>query len=253
MNECRILIADDEALARKAIRHQLTEFPDIILAETSNGKDTLEHIIRERPHIVFLDIQMPMGTGLQVLEKLPEDYQPYIIIVTAYDEYALQAFDHDAIDYLLKPFTDDRFRKAFNKAYQLWKRPQTASADPQLAKRLKDVIDKLQPARNTLTIKDASKLIVLSLDDVLYIEADGEYLGVHTSTKKYLHRESLSQLENNLPINRFVRIHKSSIVNTAYIKELHSHFNGDYTVLLTNGKTLKLSRHYRQRLIELLG
>ncbi|HZF66257.1 MAG TPA: LytTR family DNA-binding domain-containing protein [Chitinophagaceae bacterium] len=257
MPECTVLIADDEMLAREAIKLQLQHIPDLQIFESANGKQAIDKIIEHKPDIVFLDIQMPLLNGLEVLKQLPEAYQPFIIIVTAFDMYALQAFDNDAIDYLLKPFTDQRFAKAFNKAFQMWqsKTSFTVSPDLNLPTRLKKLLAQLENTslQSTITIKDGSKIFVVPLSDIMYIETDGDYLSVYTEEKKYLHKETLAKLGNSLPSNGFVRIHKSTIVNTSYIKELHSHFNGDYSVVLKNGKELRLSRNFREKLIHILG
>lgn len=257
MPDCKILIADDEMLAREAIKLQLESIPHLQILEAADGKQAIDRIAAHKPDIVFLDIQMPLLTGLEVLEALPQAYQPFIIIVTAYDMYALQAFDNDATDYLLKPFTDQRFAKAFHKAFQMWqsKRDLSLSSDTSLPGRLKKVLAMLENSsqQSTITIKDGGKIFVLELNDIVYIEAGGDYLSVFTKERKYLHNETLVNLENSLPATRFVRIHKSTIVNCSYIKELHSHFNGDFSVLLKNGQQLRLSRNYREKLIQVLG
>jgi two-component system LytT family response regulator len=257
MAECKILIADDEKLAREAVKLQLQDIENILIFEAANGKEAGECILEQRPDIVFLDIQMPVLTGLEVLDKLSNDYQPFVIIVTAYDMYALQAFDNNAIDYLLKPFTDERFLKAFNKAFQMWKQRSNLlpTVDVGLPNQLKQILAQLNNVsrQSTITIKDGSKIFILRLDDIMYIEAAGDYLSVVTFEKKFLHKETLANLETTLPSSLFVRIHKSTIVNCAFIKELHSHFNGDYSVLLKGGQELKLSRNFRERLIQILG
>lgn len=256
MQDYTILIADDEKLAREAVKFQLANYPHVqILAECTNGKQALEQILQQKPDIIFLDIQMPVLNGLEILQQLPAAYHPAIIFVTAYDTYALQAFENDAIDYLLKPFTDNRFDKAFQKALKICKSQQSNESLPEanLTERLKKVLQQFQhESTNTISIKDGAKFYILPLQDIMYVEAAGDYLVVFTVEKKYLHKETLSNLENTLP-SHFVRIHKSYIVNTVFIKELHSQFNGDYTVLLKGGQQLKLSRNYRERLSHLLS
>jgi two-component system LytT family response regulator len=257
MPDCKILIADDEQLAREAIKLQLRNIPDLRIFESADGKQAIESIAINRPDIVFLDIQMPVFNGLEVLRSLPENYQPFIIFVTAYDMYALQAFENDAIDYLLKPFTDQRFAKAFNKALLMWKSKSAEqfTTGSNLLMRLSGVLSQLENVspRSTLTIRDGSKIVILQLQNIMYIEAGGDYLSVFTAEKKYLHKDTLANMEAFLPASRFVRIHKSTIVNCAFIKELHSHFNGDYSVILYNKQALRLSRNYREKLIQVLG
>jgi two-component system LytT family response regulator len=189
MAECKILIADDEKLAREAVKLQLQDIENILIFEAANGKEAGECILEQRPDIVFLDIQMPVLTGLEVLDKLSNDYQPFVIIVTAYDMYALQAFDNNAIDYLLKPFTDERFLKAFNKAFQMWKQRNNLlpTVDAGLPNQLKQILAQLNNVsrQSTITIKDGSKIFILRLDDIMYIEAAGDYLSVVTLKRNF--------------------------------------------------------------------
>jgi two-component system LytT family response regulator len=259
MNLCKILIADDEKLSREAIKLHLSHRQDVtIVAECGDGKEALEKIIETMPDIIFLDIQMPYYSGIELLEKLPPSYNPFIIIITAYDNYALQAFNNDAIDYLLKPFTKERFTKALNKALKIFELYQLGELKPTIDtlekfKSLLKSLDKVEEKKSTLSIKDGSKFFILNISDIHYIEAAGDYVFVHTLLTKFIHKDTLASLENTLPSKQFIRIHKSFIVNTNYIKELHSQYNGDYIVLLTNNSKLKLSRNYRERLSHLLS
>ena len=257
MPDCSILIADDESLARKAIKLQLANHTDIqIVAECATGEQTLLQILALQPDIIFLDIQMPGLTGLEVLSQLPDTYQPLVIFITAYDTYALQAFEKDAVDYLLKPFTYERFHKAFQKAYMLWKQRQGENFQYKGgADRLRLLLERIgSPSGQliTITVKDGSKIYLVSSEEVLFIESSGNYATIVTKDRKYLHKETLTTLEEKLFPAGFVRIHKSCIVNKPYIKELHSHFNGDYTVILKTGQQLKLSRNYRNQLLTFL-
>ncbi len=258
MPDCTILVADDEKLAREAVKLQLANYTGIqVIAECTNGKEAMEQIIKYKPDIIFLDIQMPVFNGFEMLQQLPDSFHPFIIFVTAYETYALQAFERDATDYLLKPFTDKRFDKAFQKAYRMWETQQPSKnvTGEDFTERLKKVLQQLRNETtnsSTITIKDGPAFYILPFTDIMYIEATGDYMSVFTTQKKYLHKETLTNLENSLP-NHFVRIHKSYIINTTFIKELHSQFNGDYTVLLKGGQQLKLSRNYRERLAYLIG
>jgi two-component system LytT family response regulator len=257
MGDCLILIADDETLARQAIKLRLENYARIrIVAECANGKEALLQILQHKPDIIFLDIQMPGLSGLEVLAKLPNTYHPFIIFATAFDVYALQAFENDAVDYLLKPFSDKRFDKAFQKAYRLWgDKQQQTSQTTGIVDRLKLLFEHVSSLSNkpvTVTIKDGSKIFIIGSVDILFIESHGNYASVVTKERKYLYKETLSALEELLSAVGFIRIHKSYIVNRAYIKELHSHYNGDYTVLLKTGHELKLSRNYRDQLLHLL-
>jgi two-component system, LytTR family, response regulator len=254
MQICKILIADDEKLAREAIKLQLQKIPDVeVVAECTNGKEALEKIKELKPDILFLDIQMPYLSGIEVLDQLDFNYSPAIIIVSAYDKYAIKAFENDAIDYLVKPYTDERFEKAFKKAYKLSKlsteQKSTSSTIEDLKTLLKDfgTINEIV----TISVKEGTKITLVLVDEIIYLEAAGNYVTIFTDTKKYLHKETLQSLEEKLP-SLFVRVHKSTIVNTSYIAELHSLYNGDYLIKLKNGKEVRLSRNYKSRIAHLL-
>jgi two-component system, LytTR family, response regulator len=254
MQICKILIADDEKLAREAIKLQLQKIHDVeVVAECTNGKEALEKIKELKPDILFLDIQMPYLSGIEVLDQLDFNYSPAIIIVSAYDKYAIKAFENDAIDYLVKPYTDERFEKAFKKAYKLSKlsteQKSTSSTIEDLKTLLKDfgTINEIV----TISVKEGTKITLVLVDEIIYLEAAGNYVTIFTDTKKYLHKETLQSLEEKLP-SLFVRVHKSTIVNTSYIAELHSLYNGDYLIKLKNGKEVRLSRNYKSRIAHLL-
>jgi two-component system LytT family response regulator len=240
MQLCNILIADDELLARQAIKLALP-VDDIIcvVAECTDGADTITQIKKHLPDIIFLDIQMPGNNGIEVLESLPQDYDPYLIIVSAYDNYALSAYEHDAPDYFLKPFTQQRFDKVFAKAMKHWEanKPKVQTG----------------AHRRRVIIKKGTKMIVVPGEEIAFIEANGDYTSVHTADRTHLHNESLNALEHALDPALFVRTHRSYIVNVKFIKELKSHSNGDYTVMLRSGQSLKLSRNYRNRLLQLMA
>lgn len=255
MPDCKILIADDEKLAREALKLQLEHVEGVqIVAECRDGNETLAAITEQKPDIIFLDIQMPYLSGLAVLDQLKERYSPFVIFVTAYDTYALQAFEHDAVDYLLKPFTEARFQKAFGKAYKFWcALTEGNQFSHHSLQQLKKVIRELslEDANSTLSIKDGSKVYIVQLQEVSHIEAAGNYATFFTPSRKYIHKETLQALEEKLP-SAFSRIHKSVIVNTVFIKEFYSLLNGDFIVKLKTGHELRLSRNYKDRLAHLL-
>lgn len=255
MSKYSVLIADDEKLSREAVKLQLKTFDEFdVVAECKNGREALAQISQLMPDVIFLDIQMPYMNGLEVLAKLEGDYHPVIIIISAYDNYALKAFESDAIDYLLKPFTDDRFKKTIEKTVRLSKGtsdqpPQTTGSISELTKMLKEIYRDEQEMR--LSIKDNTKISVIPASEILYIESLGNYVAVFIQGKKFVHKETLQSLEKRLPAT-FIRIHKSAIVNSNYIKELHSLYNGDYIIKLKTGQELRLSRNYRKNVQHLL-
>lgn len=251
---CKILIADDEKLAREAIKLQLQKHDNIaIVAECTNGKEAFEKINELKPDLLFLDIQMPYLSGMEVLDQLNKDYSPSIIIVSAYDKYAIKAFENDAIDYLVKPYTDERFEKAFQKAYKQFifysEQKNKSTTINELKSILKDFGSPDEQA--TINVKEGTKITIVPINEIVYLEAAGNYITIYTASKKYLQKETLQSLEEKLP-GTFVRIHKSTIVNTGYIIEFHSLYNGDYLIKLKNGTEVRLSRNYKNRIAHML-
>lgn len=228
----RVLVVDDEPLARTNLTVLLRKDPEIeSIAESGSGPDAVKAIRDSTPHIVFLDVQMPECDGFDVLEMLGSDLPPAIILVTAYDQYALRAFEAGALDYLLKPFDNPRFELALKRAKE---RVAASLSAPSTADRI--------------TVKSAGEILFLKLDDIDWIEAADYYACLHVGGKSHLLRRSLSDLEQELPPAAFCRIHRSTIVNLERIRGLKLNADGDYDVLLDRGNKLRLSRRYRKQL-----
>ncbi len=256
MNEkIRTLIVDDEPLARRNLRLLLEKDPQIeILDECRNGREAVKAINALSPDLIFLDIQMPEMDGFDVLERVGAEHIQAIIFVTAFDQYALKAFDVHALDYLLKPFDDERFGHALRRA----KAQIEAREINRLSKRLLALLDERESQRTSssrrqeyltrLMIKVSGRVVLLKVDEIDFIEADGNYAKLHVGRKAHLLREKMHDLEQRLDPARFVRIHRSVIVNLDRIKEMHPHFNGDYVVVLDDGRQLRLSRTRRENL-----
>ena len=249
----RTLIVDDEPLARRNLRVLLEKDPQIeIIEECRNGREAVKAINTLSPDLIFLDIQMPEMDGFDVLEHVGPEHIQAIIFVTAFDQYALKAFDVHALDYLLKPFDDERFAHALKRA----KAQIAAHEINRLSKRLLALLEERESERKVdrkgyltrLMIKDAGRMTLLKVDDIDFIEADGNYAKLHTGRKTHLLREKMNDLEGRLDPAKFVRIHRSVIVNLDRIKEMHPHFNGDYIVVLQDGRQLRLSRSRRENL-----
>jgi len=252
-NKIRTLIVDDEPLARRNLRVLLEKDPQIeILEECRNGREAVKAINTLSPDLIFLDIQMPEMDGFDVLEHVGPEHIQAIIFVTAFDQYALKAFDVHALDYLLKPFDDERFAHALRRA----KEQIAAHEINRLSKRLLALLEERESEgkvdrENYLTrlmIKDAGRMTLLKVEDIDFIEADGNYAKLHAGPKAHLLREKMNDLEGRLDPAKFVRIHRSIIVNLERIKEMHPHFNGDYIVVLDNGRQLRMSRTRREHL-----
>jgi two-component system, LytTR family, response regulator len=251
MKSLRAMIVDDEPLARTRIKRMLENIGSIeIVGECSNGREATLQIPKIQPDLLLLDIQMPEMDGFQVLQTLNSKF-PYVIFVTAYDQYALRAFEVFALDYLLKPFNEARLEKAIRRAREQIELKNDANFTEQISKLVDELKEKSHLDR--LVMKDERKIWFVPVQTIDWIEADGKYVNVHVGKDSHLLRESLTALENKLNPKLFARIHRSSIVNVERIKELQPWFHGDYRVILSNGTELILSRTYRKRFQELIG
>jgi len=248
----RALIADDEELARKFIRRMLKDDRDFeIIGECSNGKETVAMIRKERPDVVFLDVQMPEMDGLAVLESIGIESLPEIIFTTAYEQYAIRAFELHALDYLLKPFDQARFKDAIKYAKERFLSEQNDER-MQISALLENIKNKPQYLERVV-IKAGGRITFLRTDEINWIEADDKYVHLHTSKARPMVRQTLSAMEAQLDPAKFRRVHRSAIVNVERITELQLLFSGEYSILLQDGTKLTLSRNYKDKLFELLG
>jgi two-component system LytT family response regulator len=263
MSAIRTLIVDDEPLARKSLRLLLQQDRDIeIVGECKNGMETVKQIREKSPELVFLDIQMPQMDGLDVVRTIGIEKMPAVVFVTAYDKYAVEAFETQALDYLLKPFDDTRFHRALRRAKASLHRKGMETLAVSLSRLLNDNQSRRDSRRSRarvhgqfsshLLITMHQKLLFLKTDEVDWIGAADYCAEVHTHDKTYLHRETMNELERKLDPSKFFRIHRSAIVNLGRVRELQPHPGGRYVVVLLNGTTLNLSRDRRNRLKELL-
>lgn len=253
----RVIIVDDEPLAREGIRARLERAGAIdIVGEGGDGDQAIDLIRRVKPDVVFLDIQMPGKTGLEVVAAVGLHDSPYYVFVTAFDEHAIRAFEINALDYLVKPIADDRFLAALARTRAALRTREHAVRGQRLAELLAEVPG-LGPSGSAgsaakLTVRIGKRLVLVAPAEIDWIEASGDYVQLHAGKKSWLMRESLSSLETKLGPFGFTRIHRSSIVNVACVVELKGLDDGEYAVLLRDGTTLKLSRNYRQALSALL-
>src|SRR5690242_2514897 len=247
----RAVIADDETLARKFIRRMLKEEPDVeIIGECANGKEAVSMIRSERPDLIFLDVQMPEKDGFAVLQSIPE--LPEIIFTTAYEQYAIRAFDLHALDYLLKPFDQARFKDAIKYAKERFRSERQNDGRMQISALLENIKNKAQYLER-LVIKAGGRISFLRTDEINWVEADDKYVHLHTSKAKPMVRQTLSAMETQLDPTKFRRVHRSAIVNVERIAELQPLFSGEYSILLQDGTKLTLSRNYKDKLFDLLG
>jgi two-component system LytT family response regulator len=249
----RVVVADDEPLARERLRSLLAREDWLeLVGECQNGTEAIETIGRLQPDLVFLDVQMPGATGFEVIDAIGPARMPLVIFVTAYDKYALRAFDVHALDYLLKPFDRDRFKRAVGRARQQMDRRSTGD----LERRLLELVQDLKPAANRLerfVIKSGGRVFFVRADEIDWIEAAGNYVKLHVANEAHLFRETMNALEAKLDPDVFFRIHRSHIVNIERVKELQPWFNGEYVVFLRSGTRLTLSRGYREKLQDRIG
>ena len=228
----RVLVVDDEPLARSNLLHALRHRTDVdVLGDCETSAAALETIRREHPDLVFLDVRMPEYDGFDILEMLGSEAPPAVIFVTAYDQYALKAFEAGALDYLLKPFTNARFARALDRARER-------------------IAQRQQPPAHLdrFTIKSAGKVLFLSASEVDWIEAADYYASLHVGVKTHLLRRSMNDLESDLDPSRFCRIHRSTIVNLDRVREICFDSEAEYEVVLADGTRLRLSRRHKKDL-----
>ncbi|MEO0399494.1 MAG: LytTR family DNA-binding domain-containing protein [Pseudomonadota bacterium] len=258
----RVVLVDDEPLANAGMRARLTDFLEIdIVAECANGKEAVKTIKHLSPDLVFLDIQMPGLDGFGVVRALLGGPAPLVVFVTAYDKYAIDAFEANALDYLVKPVEQQRLEEAIHRAREAIKSRTAAKRESKLVEllaslsdedrdRIKELIEdpawsEKQRFADRLSFKDGSKVVILNADDIEWIDAAGDYMCVHANGQTHIIRETMKTLQQRLDPSRFQRIHRSAIVNVNKVKELNPHANGEYFVKLENGSELKLSRSYK--------
>jgi two-component system LytT family response regulator len=253
VTKVRTLVVDDEPMARERVLTLLQHEPDVeIVGECSDGAQAIAAIHHQAPDLVFLDVQMPGIDGFGVISAIGPERMPIVIFVTAYDEYALKAFEVHALDYLLKPFGRDRFQETLKHARASLERRRAGDLGRRLLALVNDIKPEL-PKLDRLVVKSGGRVFFLRSEEIDWIEAAGNYVRLHLGEESHLFRETMNRMEARLDSRRFVRIHRSRIVNTERIKELQPWFNGEYVVVLRNGRKLPLSRGYRDKLHEQIG
>jgi two-component system LytT family response regulator len=270
MKKIRTLVVDDEALARDGILAMLEGDPEIeVIGTCADGQSATAEIRAQRPDLVFLDVQMPKRDGFGVLGELKSEERPAVVFVTAYDQYAIRAFETCAVDYVLKPFRDARFAAALSRAKAGIR--QTREGD--LGRRMDQFLEQMRttwgpspkpaaPAETENASADTSDRVVLKSGsdlhfvrtaDIVWVESQADFINVHTTGPAQLVRETLQNFEKRVPADRFLRIHRSTLVNVDHVKKVTPALYGDYTVLMTDGIVLRLSRSNRAKLKQLIG
>jgi len=243
----RVLIADDEKPARRKLRLFLENEPgNWQVLEAADGLEALKLIREQRPDLVLLDIQMPGLTGFEVIETIGASDFPHVIFTTAYDQHALRAFEVHAVDYLLKPFTQERLHAALEEFRS------RRTSNEQLVELLQSIYAP-ESYLTRLLVREGERVVPLKLDEILRISAEEKYVRLHLPKRTYLYRAPLSGLAGRLDPRRFVRVHRSEIVNVDFIAELQPWSHGDYVVVLRDGNKIALSRTYREQVLQTLG
>jgi two-component system LytT family response regulator len=254
MREIRALIVDDEPLARRGIRQLLDREPDVtVIGEARNGRDALRALRTLNPDLVFLDVQMPEIDGFEVLRAHGAERMPAVIFVTAFDAFAVRAFDAHAIDYLVKPLREARFAEAVQRARERMRSDDAVALSRQLSALLaaNDVTrSEPRPASHRIVVPTSNGDLVLAANEIDWIEADDYYAAVYAGGRRHLIRESLSSLETRLDGARFVRAHRSAIINLDRVRELRSEPSGECVAVLRDGTRVPVSRRRRERVAE---
>ncbi len=253
----RTVLVDDEELARRGLKALFLGCEDLeLICECSNGREAIEAIHRLRPDMVFLDVQMPGKTGFDVISAIADIPRPHVVFVTAYDKFALRAFEVHALDYLLKPVTEERFEAAVMRVREAM----SHAADKAIVQHIHNVAVEPSGAAaptaapvDRLAIKTDGRIVLIRVGDIDWIEADGDYVSVHVRAKTWLMRETIAAVELRLALSGFVRIHRSVLVNVERVTELQPQDKGEYTVVLNDGTKLKLTRNYRGSVERLVG
>ncbi len=249
--QIRTLIVDDEPLARTRIVNLLKPHDDIyLIGQCRNGQETIEFIEKKRPELIFLDIQMPDMDGFKVISRLNLSYKPMIVFATAYDKYALQAFEVHAIDYLLKPFDQERFDEAVTRAKSMIKLKKSEDFNQRLLGLLDDYRQDDTEYLSAIKLKDGGRLVQVPVDEVYWMETEGNYITLNLETRKFLYRMTMNAMEAKLDPDRFLRIHRSYLVNLTYVRHLKYLQGNEYKFILRNGHELISSRSYKETIVE---
>jgi len=243
----KILVVDDESPARKKIRQFLKDEGIDSVLEAEDGVEAVKRVEEEKPDLVFLDIQMPLMTGFEVIRAVGVENMPAVVFVTAYDKYALEAFEVEAVDYLMKPFDQDRFKRSFDRAAE---RIRLEREQKESYQKVLDQMRKREGFLQRIMVKQGPRFFYVKTDEIMYISAEQKYMELHTEKKTFLIRETMNSIEQSLDPAKFARIHRSTLLNVEYMQEIQPWFHGDCTVILKTGEKLTLSRRYRDRLIK---
>ncbi len=251
MDELKVLVVDDEELARERIISLLNEATDdYLISESPNGNDALKKIKNSKPDIIFLDIQMPGLDGISLAKKI--NYPAEIIFVTAYDKYAIKAFEMNALDYLLKPFDKERFFKTLKRVNEKLSSDRKDNLSNDLMHVIKQIKDNSKDYIERIPIKSKGRIFFINVEDIIYIESAGNYVNIKTETESHLLRETISNLESKLLPGKFIRIHRTHLINLSLLKEIKPTFNNQFKIIMSDGTKLTSSKSYYEDLKKMI-
>jgi two-component system LytT family response regulator len=253
MKQIRTIIADDEPIARARVARLLAQDPEIeLVAECRNGNEAIDAVHKHRPDLMFLDVQMPQVNGFDVVQQLGKERMPFVVFVTAHDQYALKAFDVNAVDFLLKPYDDDRFQASLSKA----KKWMDMRFSTKLTGKLMDLVREHMHANSeyteTIVIRERGREWRVGVDDIVFMRAEGNYLHLQLKERHHLYRMTMNAVETELDPSRFLRIHRSYIVNLAHVRSHRYSGNNEYIFTMNNGERIVSGRSYKEHISKVI-
>jgi two-component system, LytTR family, response regulator len=257
MKKIRTIVADDEPIARARLGRLLGQHADVeLLEECRNGLEVVEAVRKHKPDLLFLDVQMPQLNGLDALETVARADQneraPFVVFVTAHDQYALRAFDMNAVDYLLKPYDDERFEASLHKARRWMEMRMNSKLTGKLMDLMREHIHSQSEFVEVFTLRDKGREHRIPSDDVIYLRAEGNYVSLHVKDKHHLHRITMNSIETSLDPERFLRIHRSYIVNRSHIRNVRYGGNNEFIFSMANGQRIVSGRSYKEQIARAL-
>jgi two-component system, LytTR family, response regulator len=257
MKQIRTIIVDDEPAARDRLNRLLLQDPEIeIVGECRNGVEAVEAVLKHRPDLMFLDVQMPHVNGLQVMEQLHQqngrERVPFVVFVTAHDQYALKAFDVNAVDYLLKPYDDDRFYASLDKAKRFIDMQQNSRLTGKLMELMREHMHASSEYTEVFTIKEKGRENKVEASNIVYLRAEGNYLCLQLKDKHFLYRMTMNAIESELDPSRFLRIHRSYIVNVAHVRNARYSGNNEFIFTMANNERIVSGRSYKEQIAKAL-
>ncbi|MCB9169654.1 MAG: response regulator transcription factor [Flavobacteriales bacterium] len=253
MKQIRTIIVDDEPIARGRIARLLDQDPEIeLVGECRNGQEAVEAVTKHRPDLLFLDVQMPHMNGFEVVQRIPRERMPFIVFVTAHDQYALKAFDVNAVDYLLKPYDDERFFSSLGKAKKFMEMNVNSKLTDKLMGLFREHMQAQSEYTEVFTIRDKGREHKVHVDDIVYLRAEGNYLCLQQKEKHHLYRMTMNAVESELDPSRFLRIHRSYIVNQAHVRNTRYSGNNEFIFTMANGERIVSGRSYKETIAKAL-